>query len=187
MRPLTAHIFMTLDGVAVPDAVIGALAELRDVPEVTTPFFERTAEEDAMLLGRITYQEWAGHWPGLSGHPFADHINAVPKYVVSTTLDRAPWGTGPEATVLSGDAVREVERLKNRAGGPIGLHGSPSLAGFLTHAGLVDELRLEIYPLLAGTGARLFPDGRPPKRLRLLTSRTTSNGVILTSYGAHAA
>ena len=187
MRPLIAHVFMTLDGVAVPDAVIDTLTELRDVQEVTTPFFERTAEEDAMLLGRITYQEWADHWPGISGHPFADHINTVPKYVVSTTLDRAPWGTGPDATVLSGEAVQEVERLKNQDGGPIGVHGSPSLVGSLTHAGLIDELRLEIYPVLAGTGARLFPDGRPPKRLRLLAFHTTSNGVVLTSYSNHPA
>jgi dihydrofolate reductase len=182
MRPLVAHNFVTLDGVAVPDAVIDVIAELRDVEEVLTPFFARVAEEDAMLLGRVTYQEWADHWPGSSGQPFADHINTVPKYVVSTTLERAPWGTGPDATVIGGDVVAGITRLKQGPGGPIGLHGSPSLVESLVQADLVDELRLEIYPIVAGTGARLFNDHKAIKRLRLLASQTSANGVIIASY-----
>jgi dihydrofolate reductase len=183
MRPLVAHNFVTLDGVAVPDIVIDVIAELRAVDEVVTPFFDRVAEEDAMLMGRVTYQEWADHWPGISGQPFADHINAVPKYVVSTTLDRAPWGTGPDATVISGDIVAAITHLKQEPGGPIGVHGSPTLVESLVQADLVDELRLETYPVIAGTGARLFNDHRASKRLRLLTSQTSSNGVIIASYG----
>jgi dihydrofolate reductase len=183
MRPLVAHNFLTLDGVAVPDAVIDTIAELRGVDEVVAPFFARVAEEDAMLLGRVTYEEWADHWPSISGQPFADHINAVPKYVVSTTLGRAPWGTGPDATLIRGDVVGEIARLKQGAGGPIGLHGSPTLVESLLRGDLIDELRLEIFPVVAGTGARLFRDGAPSKRLRLLASHTTSNGVIIASYG----
>jgi len=183
MRPLVAHNFVTLDGVAVPDAVIEVIAELRAVDEVVTPFFARVAEEDAMLMGRVTYQEWADHWPGISDQPFADHINTVPKYVVSTTLERAPWATGPDATVISGDIVAAIARLKQRPGGPIGLHGSPTLVESLVQADLVDELRLETYPVIAGTGARLFNDHKATKRLRLLASQTSSNGVIIASYG----
>jgi dihydrofolate reductase len=141
------------------------------------------AEEDAMLLGRVTYQEWADHWPGINDQPFADHINSVPKYVVSTTLEQTPWGTGPDATVISGDVVDEIARLKQEAGGPIGLHGSPTLVESLVHEDLIDELRLEIFPVVAGQGARLFRDGAASKRLRLLASHTTSNGVIIASYG----
>lgn len=184
MRPLVAHNFITLDGVAVPDTVIDTIAELRNIDEVLAPFFARVDEEDAMLLGRVTYQEWADHWPGVSDQPFAEHINSVPKYVVSTTLERAPWGEGPDATLIDGAAVAdEIARLKEGPGGPIGIHGSPTLVESLVQEGLVDELRLEIYPLLAGTGARLFPDGAASKRLQLLASQTTSNGVIIASYG----
>ena len=186
MRRLVAHNFITLDGVAVPDAVIDTIAELRDVDEVLTPFFARMAEEDAMLLGRVTYQEWADHWPQISDQPFADHINSVPKYVVSTTLEQAPWGTGPDATLIGGDIDEEITRLKQEAGGPIGLHGSPTLVESLVHEDLIDELRLEIFPVVAGRGARLFRDGAASKRLRLLASHTTSNGVIIASYGPNS-
>jgi dihydrofolate reductase len=186
VRPLVAHNFVTLDGVAVPDAVIDTIAELRDVDEILTPFFARVAEEDAMLLGRVTYQEWADHWPGISDQPFADHINSVPKYVVSTTLEKAPWGEGPDATLIGGDVAGEVARLKQEPGGPIGIHGSPTLVESLVQADLVDELRLETYPVIAGTGARLFRDGATSKRLRLLASQISSNGVIIASYGPTA-
>jgi len=182
MRPLVTHNFVTLDGVAVPDAVIDVIAELRDVEEVLTPFFARVAEEKAMLLGRVTYQEWADHWPGISGQRFADHINSVPKYVVSTTLERAPWGSGPDATVISGDIVEAITRLKEEPGGPIGVHGSPTLVEALVQADLVDEIRIETYPVVAGTGARLFNDHKGIKRLRLLSSHTSSNGVIIAAY-----
>jgi dihydrofolate reductase len=186
VRRLVAHNFVTLDGVAVPDAVIETIAELRNVEEVVGPFFARVAEEDAMLLGRVTYEEWAEHWPGLADQPFADHINAVPKYVVSTTLERAPWGDGPDATLIRGDVEAEITRLKQQPGGPIGLHGSPTLVESLVQAGLVDELRLEIYPLVAGTGARLFRDGAATRRLRLLGPPASANGVIIASYGPSA-
>ncbi|MGW0006841.1 dihydrofolate reductase family protein [Nocardia grenadensis] len=186
MRRLVAHNFVTLDGVAAPDAVVDDLVALRDIDEVFTAFFARVAEEDAMLLGRVTYQEWAQHWPGVTGQPFAEHINSVPKYVASTTLEQAPWGSGPDASVLGGDLRTAVGELKRGEGGPIGVHGSPTLVESLIRSGLVDELRLEIFPLLAGRGARLFRDSRTTMRLRLLESHTMSNGVIVASYGPHA-
>ncbi len=182
MRKLIAHNFVTLDGVAVIENVIGTIVELRDTPEVLDGFFARVAEEDAMLLGRVTYQEWADHWPTSTSQPFADHINGVPKYVVSRTLESAPWAVGDDAVVIGGDLVAEVTALKQQPGGSIGVHGSPTLVEALLHADLLDELWLEVYPVIAGTGARLFKEGSAPKRLELADSKIASNGVAILSY-----
>ena len=182
MRTLISHNFMTLDGVAAPDAVMDTIVALRDTEEVLDDFFARVAEEDAMLLGRVTYEEWADYWPTSTVQPFADHINRVPKYVASTTLENAPWGETGSATVLGDDLVSAVGALKREPGKNIGVHGSLTLVEALLHADLLDELRLEIYPVIAGTGARLFKDGRAPKRLTLAESRITSTGVVLLTY-----
>ena len=182
MRTVISHNFMTLDGVAAPDAVMDRIVALRDTKEVLDGFFARVAEEDAMLLGRVTYQEWADYWPTSTIQPFAEHINRVRKYVASRTLERAPWGEQGSATVLGGDLVEAVTALKRQPGKNIGVHGSLTLVEALLHADLLDELRLEIYPVIAGTGARLFDDGRAPKQLRLVDSRITSNGVAILTY-----
>ena len=87
MRKIVSHLILTLDGVAVFDAVVDTIAKLRDTEEVLSDFFARVAEEDAMLLGRVTYQEWADYWPTSAVEPFASHINRVPKYVVSNSLE----------------------------------------------------------------------------------------------------
>jgi dihydrofolate reductase len=134
-----------------------------------------------MMLGRVTYEEWAGYWPTSSSEPFASHINGVPKFVVSSTLDAAPWEGFEDATVVSGDLAQFVADLRAQPGKNIGVHGSPSLVEGLLQADLLDELRLEIYPVLAGTGARL-KDGREPKRLGLAESRMTRNGVAVLTY-----
>src|SRR5687768_10374851 len=152
MRTLISHNFMTLDGVAAPDAVMDTIVELRDTKEVLDGFFARVVEEDAMLLGRVTYQEWADFWPTSTVQPFADHINRVPKYVASRTLERAPWGSDGSATVLGEDLVEAVTALKREPGKNIGVHGSLTLVEALLHADLLDELRLEIFPVIAGTG-----------------------------------
>jgi dihydrofolate reductase len=183
MRKVISHTFVTLDGVAVVDTVIDAIAELRDTKEVLDDFFGRVAEEDAMLLGRVTYEEWADHWPTSTYEPFASHINSVPKFVVSRSLQDAPWGQHDAATVIDrDDLVDAITELKQRPGRNIGVHGSPTLVEGLLQADLLDEMRLEIYPLLAGTGARLFKDGRAPRRLHLADSMTTSNGVAILTY-----
>jgi dihydrofolate reductase len=181
MRSVVSHTFVTLDGVAAPDTVIDAIVSMRDVPEILDDFFARVAEEDAMLLGRVTYEEWADYWPGADIEPFASHINSVPKYVFTRSLQSASWGEHDSATV-AGDMSETVTRLKNQPGKNIGVHGSPTLVESLLHADLLDEMRLEIYPLIAGTGKRLFSDGRPPRRLRLAESRITSHGVLLLTY-----
>jgi dihydrofolate reductase len=183
MRKIVSHTFVTLDGVGAPDAVIDAIVELRDSKEVLDDFFGRMAEEDAMLLGRVTYEEWADHWPASDSQPFANHINTVPKYVFSSSLEAAPWGAHDPATVVGRDDLAEtVSELKQQPGGNIGVHGSLTLVEVLLHADLLDEMRLEVYPVIAGTGKRLFNDGRAPKRLRLADSRLTSNGVAILSY-----
>lgn len=182
MRKLVSHLILTLDGVAVFDAVVDTIAKLRYTDEVLSDFFARVAEEDAMLLGRVTYQEWADYWPTSTVEPFASHINRVRKYVVSNSLEDVQWGTHGEATLLKGSLVDTVTTLKQQPGKSIGVHGSPTLVESLLHAGLLDELRLEIYPVVAGRGARLFRDGQSVKPLQLAASKITSNGVAILTY-----
>lgn len=182
MRKAIAHLIITLDGVAKFDVVADAIVKLRDTEEVLADFFAKVADEDAMLLGRVTYQEWAGYWPTSTVEPFAGHINNVPKYVVSQSLDSAPWETGGDATLISGDLAEAVASLKQQSGKNIGIHGSPTLVEAMLHADLLDELRLEIYPVVAGSGSRLFQDGRPIKQMQLADSKITSNGVAILTY-----
>ncbi len=182
MRKVVSHTFMTLDGVAVVDAAMEHIVELRDTPEVLDDFFGRVAEEDAMLLGRVTYEEWADHWPTSDSEPFASHINNVPKYVVSRSLEAAPWPDHDDATLIKGDLAEAVNELKQQPGGPIGVHGSPTLVEALLQADVLDEMHLEVYPALEGSGPRLFKDQGGPKRLHLADSRTTSGGVVLLTY-----
>lgn len=182
MRKLVSHLIMTLDGVAQFDAVAERIGKLRDTQEVLADFFAKVANEDAMVLGRVTYQEWEGYWPTSTVQPFAGHINSVPKYVVSQTLKTVPWGTSGNTTLLKGNLIDMIMALKQQPGKNIGVHGSIRLVESLLHADLLDELRLEIYPVVAGSGARLFQEGRPPKQLQLATSHATSNGVVIVTY-----
>jgi len=172
---------MTLDGVVQFDAVVDTIMKLRD-RAVMTDYSAKVAEEDAMLLGRVTYQEWVDYWPTSTVQPFANHINSVPKYVASQTLETVQWGTSGNATLLKGNITDAITALKQQPGKNIGVHGSPKLVESLLQADLLDELRLEIYPVVAGTGARLFQDGRPIKQLQLVNSNTTKNGVVILTY-----
>ena len=135
-----------------------------------------------MLLGRVTYQEWADYWPNSTNEPFASHINSVPKYVASKTLEAVPWGPGGNATLLKGNLADAIPALKQQSGKNIGVHGSPTLVESLLQADLLDELRLEIYPVVAGSGERLFHDGRAIKHLQLADSKITNNGVAILTY-----
>lgn len=150
MRKVVAYLIITLDGVVVFDAVVDTIVKLRDTEEVLADFFAKVAEEDAMLLGRVTYQEWADYWPTSTVEPFASHINSVPKYVVSQSLDAVPWGTRDNATLVKGNLADEIAALKQQPGKNIGIHGSPTLVEAMLQADLLDELRLEIYPVIAG-------------------------------------
>jgi len=138
---------------------------------------EEAMEADALLLGRTTYEGFAEAWPSRTGE-FADKFNGMPKYVVSSSLEEAEWES---STVVSGDLAAEVEKLKADHDGDIVVHGSATLARALLAQGLVDELRLMVFPVLLGAGRRLFGDsGKVP--LRLTDSRTVGDGVAILVY-----
>jgi dihydrofolate reductase len=182
MRKIVSHLLMTLDGVVKFDAdTTQAIQHLRG-KEVEEDFHAALAREDAMLLGRVTYQEWMGFWPTSNYQPFADHINGIPKYVASRSLQDVQWGGAGNIALLDGDFVDAIKALKQQPGGNIGVHGSPNMVESLLHAGLLDELRLEIYPVLAGSGGRFFENG-PSRRLRLASTKNTGKGVVILRYG----
>ncbi len=174
MRKVVVYELLSLDGVAEdPDAFVASWDA-----EMDANLGSVIATQDAVILGRRSFAEWARFWPGSEIQPFSGFINAVPKYVVtSTPLDR-DW---TNATAIAGDPVAFVAGLRQGAGGDIGVHASISVAQALLAAGLVDELRLVISPTLAGTGRRLLE--RPPSvSLELLDSSVTSSGTLLLGY-----
>jgi dihydrofolate reductase len=185
MRKIVSHLILTLDGVAVFDAVMGTIVKLRD-SEVLGDFQAHVAEEDAMLLGRVTYSQWAGYWPTSTIEPFASHINSVPKYIVSRTLSAVPWGNSANAYLLHGSIPTALAELKQGPGKNIGVHGSPTLVESLLNDNLLDELRLEIYPVIAGAGARLFREGRDVRNMQLTRSKITAGGVAILTYSPAA-
>jgi|ERR671922_1234277 dihydrofolate reductase len=138
---------------------------------------DETMESDALLLGRVTYEGFAAAWPEREGE-FADKFNSMPKYVVSSTLDSPGWNN---STVLKGNVVESVSRLRDELKGTIALHGSGQLARTLLEHDHVDELRLMVFPVLLGGGKRLFGEGGM-KRLQLAESRTVGDGVAILVY-----
>src|SRR3954451_8969284 len=135
-------------------------------------------EAEALLLGRVTYEGFAAAWPSRDGE-FADKFNSMPKYVVSTTLGEPEWNN---STVLEGDVVDEVSKLRQGADGAIVVHGSARLVQTLVEHDLVDELRLMVFPVVLGAGKRLFGDTSDKKRLRLSDSRVVGDGVAIMIY-----
>jgi dihydrofolate reductase len=141
---------------------------------------EGFARTDALLLGRKTYEIFAGYWPTAPADaPFAAKINSMAKYVVSTTLDKAEW---QNSTLIKGDVVEEVRKLKEQPGADIQVIGSGELAQTLMRHGLVDEYALMIHPIILGSGKRLFRQADQPVGLRLEDSKTTSTGVLILTY-----
>jgi dihydrofolate reductase len=135
---------------------------------------------DAMLLGRVTWDIWAGYWPQHdSGDPISHGINVLPKYVPSTTLKDPAW---QNTHVIDGDVEAAVRELKAKPGRDLLLQGSGVLLRWLLERDLVDELNLVIYPVVLGDGLRLFPEHGQTHRLELITSETTPNGVMLQTY-----
>ena len=133
---------------------------------------------DALLLGRRTYEGFAEAWPSREGE-FADKFNSMPKYVVSSTLDEPEW---ENSTVLRGDLAEEVAQAKARHDGDVVVHGSAQLAQALIEHDLVDELRLMVFPVVLGTGKRLFGDPGEKKTLRLVDSKVVGDGVAILTY-----
>jgi class 3 adenylate cyclase len=144
---------------------------------------EHVMSADALLLGRRTWQIWAAFWPtaATSGADpeLADWMNQIPKFVVSNTMKRADWSN---TTILSGDIAAEVRKLKAQQGGDILVYGSPDLVDELLRQNLVDEFRLLWFPVILGSGKRLFRDRIDTHHLRLVSTRTFESGVVLHTY-----
>ena len=176
MRKIVAGQFITLDGVVeIPEAWMGPYFS----PELGQAIGSMMAAQDAMLLGRVTYEMFAAHWPNQTGD-MADTMNGTPKYVVSGTLESADWQN--TTLIPAADAFSEIAKLKEQPGQNIGMTGSGTLVGSLLREGLLDELHLFVFPLVLGSGQRLFgaPGGQLP--LKLLGSATFPTGVMHLTY-----
>jgi dihydrofolate reductase len=139
---------------------------------------EETRASDALLLGRVTYEGFASAWPSRDGE-FAEKFNGMPKYVVSSTLEDPEWNN---TTVLGGDVVDEVSRLRRETQGEIVVHGSARLVQTLLDSDLVDELRLMVFPVVLGSGRRLFGTSDGKRRMRLKDSKMVGDGVAILIY-----
>jgi dihydrofolate reductase len=139
---------------------------------------DETLDADALLLGRVTYEGFAGAWPSRDDE-FADKFNTMPKYVVSSTLEDPEWNN---STVLKGDVAEEVAKLKQEQDGDIVVHGSPRLVQTLLEHDLVDEMRLMVFPVVLGSGKRLFGETSDKKSLRLADSKMVGDGVAILIY-----
>jgi dihydrofolate reductase len=139
---------------------------------------QETVESEALLLGRVTYEGFAKAWPPRQGE-FADKFNRMPKYVVSSTLKTAEWNN---STILSGNVVDEVNTLRTRLQGAIVVHGSATLAHALVANDLIDELRLMVFPVILGSGKRLFGEMGTMKNMKHVSSQTVGDGVQILIY-----
>lgn len=190
MRKLLVTTFVSLDGVM---QAPGGSDEDRDggfehggwaVPyldeELIRVMAKLTNRADALLLGRKTYDIFAAAWPlAETDDPIGAKMNSVRKYVASRTLNAVSW---QNATLLSGDVPDAVGKLKQGAGGEIQVHGSGGLVQTLVEHDLVDEFHLLVFPVLIGSGKRLFGAGTVPAGLKLLDTRTSRSGVVISSY-----
>jgi dihydrofolate reductase len=174
MRKVVLYELLSLDGVAEdPDQFFRDWDEAMDANLAAT-----IATQDAVILGRRSYDEWSKFWPGSDIEPFATFINGVTKYVATSAPLDGPWHN---ATAIDGALVPFVQELKATSGGDIGVHASISVAQTLLAADAVDEVRLVIAPALAGRGRRLL-DGLPAARLETLRSTTSPTGYLLVDY-----
>jgi dihydrofolate reductase len=179
MRKVSSGLFISLDGVTEsPDQWQfdhfdeGMMAALET-------FLTQT---DTIVMGRVTYQEWAGYWPTSNDEPFASFINNAPKYVVSTTLNRVEWGNWDNVTLIKENLAEAITRLKQQPGKNIGVTGSPTLVRSLLQNDLLDELILMVHPVVVNRGKHLFEGGGELKRLKLVENQTTPTGVALLTY-----
>lgn len=185
-RRLTVTQNITVDGVI--EATGGWFSPAGDEDDVDSSDIEATLQEhmqaqEALLLGRATFESFRGYWPAQTDDTtgITAHLNQVPKYVVSTTLEDPEW---ENTTVLRGPAVDEVAALKGQPGGEIGVTGSITLVHDLIAAGLVDEYRLFVYPVVLGRGRRLFEEATNIPKLEMVDARPFRGGVVLLTYRA---
>ena len=176
MRKVVAGLFISLDGVVEsPDQ--WQFDHFDD--DMMTNIGAHITAQDAVLLGRVTYEDWAAYWPTSTDEPYASFINNTPKYVISTTLGKVEW---KNSTLLKGNLAEEIAQLKQQPGKNIGVSGSPTLVRSLLQNDLLDELALMIHPVVVNRGKRLFKDGDVLKRLKLVDSKTTRTGVLIVIY-----
>ena len=183
MRDLIVTEFITLDGVIeAPGGEpshphTGWVVDFMG-PEQGEYKLDEVLEAEALLLGRVTYEGFAEAWPPREGE-FADKMNAMPKYVASATLTELGWNN---STLLEGDVPAAVAELKQSDGGPILVAGSATLAHTLIEHDLVDEYRLMVFPVVLGSGKRLFPDSPDKRTLRLVKTTQFAAGVVVHHY-----
>jgi dihydrofolate reductase len=142
--------------------------------------WEELQASDALLLGRKTYEGFAAAWPTMTdAGEFGERMNGIPKYVVSSTLDRLEWGG---SQLITGDAVAEIAKLRQAAGRDLLLSGSAQLFGALMGANLIDLYRLMVHPIVLGSGGRLFADGLGERTLQLTETRRFATGIVILEY-----
>jgi dihydrofolate reductase len=184
MRKIIVTEFITLDGVVEAPGgnetphPHGGWQLGYEAPEAGRYKVDELASVDTLLLGRTTYELFAGYWPTQTDEGFADRINQYPKYVVSQSLQTAAWNNSH----ILRDVTKDVAELKKTGGGDILVYGSATLVKALLHHDLIDELRLMVYPLSIGGGVRLFDDNRELKKFKLKYSRAIDNGVLILEY-----
>jgi dihydrofolate reductase len=185
MRKVVVSEYVTLDGV-MEDPGGGEKSEHGGwsfrfwSDEVAKYKFDELFASDALLLGRVTYQGFAAAWPAMTDEQgFADRMNGIPKYVVSSTLDTVAWNN---SRLIKDSIPEQVAKLKEEPGQDILIAGSRALVQILMQHDLIDEFRLLVHPVVLGGGKRLFGDGGGTKVLKLVDSKTFSSGVVALSY-----
>jgi dihydrofolate reductase len=156
----------------------GWVGLIKDRPELNKLTLDEALGTEVLLLGRRSYEWFAGRWPSRSGE-LADRLNSMPKYVVSSTLEDPAWNN---STILKGDVVNEVSALKQELDGEIGVPASFQLVRTLMEHDLVDELRLKIHPVVLGAGERLFAETSDKKPMRLVDTKTIDGEVAYLAY-----
>jgi dihydrofolate reductase len=175
---------VSLDGVVQDPAgdegfrVGGWVGLIKDRPELTKLALDEAVGAEALLLGRRSYEWFAARWPSRSGE-LADRLNSLPKYVVSSTLENPEWNN---STVLKGDVLNEVSRLKHELKGEIVVPASFQLVRTLMEHDLVDELRLKVFPVVLGAGERLFGETSDKKAMRLVDTQTVEGDIVFLTY-----
>lgn len=169
--------FLTLDGVMEAPDQWSFQFFSDDIGEYK---HEELFASDALLLGRVTYEGFADAWPSRTDEEgFADRMNSLPKYVVSTTLEETEWNN---STIIAENVAEEVSRLKQESGQDILVNGSAELVHTLREHDLVDEYRLMVYPIVVGSGKRLFSDGSESTALKLVETETFDSGAVVHTY-----
>lgn len=186
MRKIVVTEFVTLDGVmedpggAEKSKHGGWAFQFNRGPEGDKFKFDELLASDALLLGRVTYQGFAAAWPSIKDESgFADRMNGISKYVVSTTLQQAGWNN---SHLIKSQVVEQVSKLKTMPGQDILVAGSGQLVRTLIQHDLVDEYRLMVYPVILGGGKRLFQDGSDPRALRLVEAKPVGSGILTLVY-----